>query len=149
MNQRLLGSFTVALAALFAGAAIYITLVEQPARLVLDNRSLLLQWQNSYPLALRMQAPLAIATGLAGLWTWWLARGWRWILGAVLILANLPFTLTMLAPINNELTALAPDAAGPGSRALIEQWGTLHAVRSGLGILATVVFVWAHNHRQS
>src|SRR5262245_440823 len=148
MNERLIGSLAAAVAAFFAGAATYVIVAEQPARLLLDDRGLLLQWQTSYPLALKMQATLAIAAGFAGLWAWWLSRDWRWILGAVLILANWPYTFTILMPINNELAALAPDVAGARSRTLIEQWGTLHAVRSGLGIAAMAAFLWALNRRR-
>ncbi len=147
MSEKLLGSIAVALAAFFAGGATYITVVEQPARLLLDDRGLLIQWQHSYPLGLRMQSTLAIAAGFAGIVTWWMSRNWRWMLGTALILLNWPYTLIMLLPVNNELMAIAPDSAGGGMRALMERWGSLHAVRSGLGILAMVTFLWALNRR--
>lgn len=148
MNEKVLGSLAVALAAFFAGAATYITVAEQPARLLLDQRGLLLEWQTSYLIGMKMQGSIAIATGLAGIWAWWHARDWRWLIGAMLILANWPFTLIALGPINAELLALAPESAGDRSRALIEQWGTLHAVRSALGLLAAGAFLWALNRRQ-
>jgi anthrone oxygenase-like protein len=148
MNERLFGSAAVALAALFAGAALYITVAEQPARWLLDDRALLAEWQHSYPLALNMQAPLAIAASLAGVAAWWTSRDWRWLVGAVLILANWPFTLIVMLPVNNELAAIVPEAAGTGSRALIERWGSLHVVRGGLGLLATIAFLWALNRRK-
>ena len=52
---NLAGLLALALAALFAGAAVYISLIEQPARLLLDHRALLIEWQNTYPPAMRMQ----------------------------------------------------------------------------------------------
>ena len=39
--------------------------------------------------------------------------------------------------------AMPVDQAGPESRALIERWGRLHAVRTALGALATIIFLWA------
>ena len=66
-----IGSLGLALAAFFAGAAVYVSFVEQPARLLLDNRSLLVEWQNTYPAGMRMQGTLAIVAGLAGIWTAW------------------------------------------------------------------------------
>ena len=48
----------------------------------LDNRSLLIEWQHAYPAGAKMQGTLAIVTGLAGIWTAWVSRDWRWLLGA-------------------------------------------------------------------
>jgi hypothetical protein len=41
--------------------------------------------------------------------------------------------------------ATDPDQAGPHSRRLIEKWAGLHAVRSALGVLATIAFLWTLN----
>lgn len=70
---------------------------------------------------------------------------WRWVLGAVLILANWPYTLLGIMPTNHRLKAIAENDAGPSSRALLETWGRLHAVRTILGIAAALVFLWALN----
>ena len=53
-------------AAVFAGAAIYINLVEHPARMSLDTRAAAAQWAPSYQRATLMQAPLAVLSFLAG-----------------------------------------------------------------------------------
>ena len=142
MRANFPGLIALVLAAFFTGAAVYISLIEQPARLLLDHRGLLIEWQNTYPSATRMQGAIAITAALAALWATWSSRDWRWLVGAVLILANWPYTFLALMPINHALMALAPDAASTSSRALIEQWGSLHAVRSGLGILATAALLW-------
>lgn len=149
MNQRVLGSLAVTFAAFFAGAAIYILVAEQPARLLLDSRNLLLEWQATYAVGVKMQGTVVILAGLAALGAWWLSRDWRWPLGALLILANWPFTLIVLRPINSELMTMAPHQAGTRTHALIEQWGNLHAVRGGLGTLALATFLWALNRRQT
>lgn len=136
------GLAALILAALFAGAAIYILVAEQPARLALADASLLRQWQESYPRAARMQAGFAVLASLAGALAFWRVRNPFWLVGAALMLANLPFTLIVIAPVNDALLALNAEQAA-ASRALIERWGTLHAVRAGLSVLATAAFIAA------
>jgi hypothetical protein len=89
-----------------------------------------------------MQAPLAIAGCLFGLIAWWQTKELGFLIGASAMIANWPWTLLGIMPTNNALMATKVAAAGPQSRALVVKWGTLHAVRTVLGIVA-VVFFWA------
>lgn len=139
----IVGQFALLTAAVFAGAALYISAVEQPARLALDPRALLIEWKPAYKRGTAMQAPLAIAGGLLGLAAWWQTGALAWALGALLMLANWPVTLLAIMPTNRRLMVTEPASAGPDSRALIERWGTLHAVRTALGIAASAVFLAA------
>jgi hypothetical protein len=144
---RFAGPLALALAALFTGAAIYILVAEQPARLLLDDQALLRQWQAAIGPATRMQATLAVLTAICGFISWRGAGERSWLIGAAAMLINLPFTLLVIAPINAELLALPTDQAGATSRALIRRWGELHAVRAGLGLLTTGLFTWAVTRR--
>ncbi|WP_332680829.1 DUF1772 domain-containing protein [Bosea sp. (in: a-proteobacteria)] len=139
----LAGLSALILATLFAGAAVYILVAEQPARLALDEAPLLLQWQESYPRAARMQAGLAVLAGIVGGLAFWRSRDPLWLVGAVLMLANLPFTLIVIAPVNDALLASSLDQAGTASRALIERWGSLHAWRAGFALLALAAYAGA------
>jgi hypothetical protein len=67
----------------------------------------------------------------------------RWFLGAVVLVANWPFTLRAIMPTNRQLKNTPPDQAGPETRALLQKWGRLHAVRTALGAGATLIFFWA------
>lgn len=139
----MLGLLALSLAAAFAGAAIYINAAEQPARLMLDDHALVAQWKPSYARAATMQSSLALVSGLAGFGAVWLTGDWRWTAGAVLILANWPYTLLIVMPTNARIEAVAPEQASLSVRADIQRWGRLHAVRSVLGVAATFAFLWS------
>ncbi len=138
----LAGHLALTTAALFAGAAIYINVAEQPARLQLDDRALLTEWKPAYKRGFAMQAPLAIVSFLLGTLAAWQTGNWLWFIGGVLMVLNWPYTLLVIMPTNNRLMALDPEAT-PEIRALVKTWGHLHAVRSALGAAATLIFLTA------
>lgn len=139
----LVGQLALIAASLFTGAALYINWAEQPARLGLDDRALLQEWKPSYARGFSMQATLAVVGFLFGVAAWWSSDQWLWLAGAVLIVANWPYTMLGIMPTNHKLNAIAPEAAGSDSRALIQTWGALHAVRTALGVMATLTFLAA------
>jgi anthrone oxygenase-like protein len=139
----LAGQLALVLSAVFAGAAFYVNFAEHPARMELDDRNLLKQWKPSYDAGAVMQASLAAVAGALGLIAAWTTRDWRWVAGAVLILANWPYTMISIIPTNHKLKAIAEADAGPTSRALLVSWGRLHAVRTALGIAAVLAYLWA------
>lgn len=130
-------------ATLFAGAALYISLVEHPARLELADAPLLTQWQPSYRRALPIQSGLAAVGGVLGLVVGYLSADWRWLAGSILLLGNWPFTLLAILPVNKQLMAMQEHEAGAASRAMLVQWGKLHNVRSALGAATMLLFAWA------
>jgi len=88
-----------------------------------------------------MQATLAMVAGVLGLAASWQLQDWRWIIGAVLMLANMPYTLLVIMPTNKRLTAWPAGTAGAQSRALIVSWAKLHAVRTALGVAAVATYL--------
>jgi anthrone oxygenase-like protein len=109
----------------------------------MDDQSLLREWKPSYKRGFAMQAPLAIIGFLLGILAWWQTGVWQWGLGAVVIVANWPYTLFVIMPTNNLLMTTDPAAASIVSRDLIKQWGRQHAVRTALGLASTMIFLWA------
>lgn len=69
-------------------------------------------------------------------------RDLAWIVGTGLMLANMPFTLLFILPTNKRLMATEEKGANASTRADLEHWGKLHAVRTGLGIAATFAFLY-------
>jgi hypothetical protein len=139
----IVGLLALVAAAAFAGAAIYVNVAEQPARLALEDRAMLAQWKRSYDNASVMQAGLALVACALGVVAFLQDHDWRWLLGALLILAPWPWTLLVILPVNRRLKATAPDAAQNDTRASVEHWGRLHAGRSAFGVAATLVYLWA------
>lgn len=138
-----LGQLALVVAAVFTGAAFYINVVEQPARLALDDGAALAHWKPAYRRGFAMEASLAAAGAVLGAAAFAASGDWHWIAGAVLLLANWPFTLIGIMPTNSALLAAPEGEAGPATRRLIANWGQLHMVRTGFGLLATLVFLWA------
>jgi Anthrone oxygenase len=139
----LAGELTTVAAALFTGAAIYINVAEQPARQALAAAAMLAQWQASYRRAVLMQASLALIGGALGCLAAYQRGDARWLLAGILLLANWPYTLICIKPVNDALDRLPAAEAEPAARRLIASWGRLHAGRSGLGAAAVLVCVWA------
>src|SRR5260221_12318893 len=134
----LAGQLALLVAALFAGAAVYVSVAEQPARLTLDDHALLTEWKPSYSRGAAMQAPLALIGFLLGLLAWWQTGRWPWLLGAALLVANWPYTLIVILPTNRKLMAANPANPPPEIRSPIEKRGELHAGRTALGLAATL-----------
>jgi hypothetical protein len=139
----LIAQLALLAASLFAGAAVYVSIAEHPARLVLDDEAALAQWKPSYARGKIMQAGLALVGGALAFWVWWHSLNQLWLIGALLLLANWPVTLLIILPVNRKLEAIAPGAAGPETRTLLERWGRLHAIRSALGAAAALVMLCA------
>jgi anthrone oxygenase-like protein len=139
----MIGLLALVASAIFTGAAVYVNVAEQPARLALDDRALLTEWKPSYRRGAAMQAPLALAGCLLGLIAWWQASHPGFLIGALAMIAPWPWTLIAIKPTNDALLAAEPACAGPQTRALIVKWGGLHGVRTAFGALATLAFLWA------
>jgi hypothetical protein len=138
-----IGLLALMAAAIFFGAAIYVSVAEQPARLALDDRALLAEWKPSYKRGTAMQAPLALLGFALGMIAWWQSSHPGFLIGAIAMIAPWPWTLFAIKPTNDALTATDLERAGAASRALIVRWGALHAVRTALGALASLSFLWA------
>jgi len=135
---ELIATFCVAL---FAGAAIYINLVEHPARLESGTAAAVQEWRPSYRRATIMQASLAVVGLLSAVGAWLQGRGVVALIGGVLLGTVVPFTLLVIFPTNRALEDPALDVGSHRASELLAKWNRLHAVRSAVGLAALVVFL--------
>ena len=127
---------------IFAGAAVYINFVEQPARLSCSVELAVTEWRPSYKRGTLMQAPLALVGSLAALISWWFDRDLAWLIGGLLLLLIVPFTLVVIFPTNKRLESQGLDLRSEEARRLLRHWGRLHAVRSILSVVAFIIFLF-------
>ena len=66
-----------------------------------------------------MQSSFVIMSGALGVLVYFGTWDWRWLLGAVLILAN-PYTLGFVLPVNQRLETMLPGSANAETRGLVE-----------------------------
>jgi hypothetical protein len=135
-TEMLLALLATLCAGLFAGAAIYITLVEHPARLECGTELAVTEFGPSYRRATLMQASLATVGLAAALVAWLQGRGIIVLLGGLLLGAVIPFTLLVILPTNKRLLDPELDRRSTEAATLLDRWGRLHAARSVLSGLA-------------
>ena len=134
------GPLALAFAAAFVGAALYTVLVEQPARLALDDREMVKEWTPSDRRGVAMLSLLALVSAVLAL-VEYRSGDVRWLVGAAFIIASWPYTFFVVVPLNNRL--LAAGAEDAGARGLMGAWGLLEWGQVALGLVACGVFVWA------
>jgi uncharacterized membrane protein len=127
----------------FFGAAVYINLVEQPARISCGTPLALTQWRPSYRRGTLMQAPLALVGSLSALIAWRFEGGTAWLVGGLLLLLPVPLTLVVILPTNKRLESQELDLRSEEAGRLLRRWGRLHAIRSILSCAAFLVFLSA------
>jgi len=126
-------------AGLFAGAALYVSLVEHPARIACGPTLALAEFRPSYRRGAVMQASLAAVGSLAGVAAWARGDGAVMLVAGLLLAAVIAFTLIVILPTNKRLLDPALDSRSPEALMLLARWARLHAVRTGAGTLALLL----------
>ena len=140
--MNLISEVTAGFAAgVFAGAAVYVSLVEHPARLSCGLSVAIDEFAPSYRRAAVMQAALALIGTIAALARWGAGGPPGWLLGGVLLGSVIPFTLVVIRPTNQRLLDASLPKASPEAAALLARWGWLHAVRTAVGLAAFATFL--------
>jgi len=128
---------------LFAGAALYISFVEHPARMQSGTTIALAEFAPSYKRATIMQASLAALGTIAATAAWLQGAPAPWLIGGLLLGAVIPFTLIVILPTNKRLLDPSLDKDSKLADQLLHRWAKLHAVRTALSLASFLVFLFA------
>ena len=124
---------------LFAGAALYVSLVEHPARMANTLEVALAEFRPSYKRAAVMQVILAVIGVAGAIGAYFLGRGISTLVAGIVLAIVVPFTLIVIMPINRQLLDETRTARTDDTQVLLEKWGRLHNVRTIASLLALAI----------
>jgi hypothetical protein len=127
---------------LFTGAAVYVNLVEHPARMECGVELAATEFPPSYRRGTIMQVTLAAVGLISSIAAWLTGATFWWLVGGVMLGAVIPFTLIAILPTNKQLLSPTLDKRSAQAGQLLARWGRLHAVRSVLSALAFVLMLY-------
>ena len=136
-------SLAILCSGLFAGAALYVSFVERPARMLCGTTLALTQFAPSYKRATVMQTSLAALGTLAAIAAWPQGAPAPWLVGGLLLGAVIPFTLIVILPTNKRLLDPSLDKNSKLAEQLLQHWAMLHAVRSALSLASFLAFLFS------
>ena len=124
---------------LFAGAALYVSLVEHPARMSCDVSVALTEFRPSYKRAAVMQATLASVGAAAAVVAYYFGNGVSALVAGIVLATVIPWTLIVIMPINRELMDETRTSQTPDTDVLLKKWARLHMVRTVASLLALAI----------
>jgi hypothetical protein len=124
---------------LFAGAALYVSLVEHPARLACSTDVALAEWRPSYKRAAIMQVILAIGGVLSAIGAYMSGSGTSVLVAGIVLATVVPWTLIIIMPTNRQLLDPSRVSSTPDTDVLLKKWGRLHTIRTVASLLALVI----------
>jgi hypothetical protein len=141
--MRQIAEFVAVLScSLFTGAAVYVSLVEHPARMECGVEIAAAEFSPSYRRGTIMQVTLAAVCLLSSIAAWLAGATFWWVIAGVLQVSVIPFTLLVILPTNKQLLSPTLDRRSAQTERLLASWGRLHAVRTVLSALALLIFLY-------
>ncbi len=141
--ENLFGFMAAVCCGLFAGAALYVNLVEHPARMECGTELAATEFAPGYRRAKVLQVSLALIGALCGTLAWFWDRSLSSLIAAGLLLSVILFTLIFMLPANKQLLDPSLDRRSEKAHLLLTRWGRLHAVRTVVSLAALVLFLMA------
>ena len=138
----LLLAITTAIAGTFFGAALYVNLVEHPARVACGTALAIREFGPSYRRGAVMQGSLSALGCVIGLTAAWQLHDVHVAINAILLGLPVPVTLLIIMPVNKQLLDPALQGESPRASQLLARWNRLHWSRTILGGLAFLLFIF-------
>lgn len=127
----------------FFGAAVYISIAQHPATMKTGISFAGIFFPPMYKLAAPMQIVSALGGTLAGLVQWFFDGSGLWLVGAVLLIFVIPYTVIVLKPINDQLLDSEAKRTESETESLLKQWAPRHWVRSVASGLSFAIYLFA------
>jgi hypothetical protein len=141
--MRQIAEFVAVLtSSLFTGAAVYLSLVEHPARMECGAEIAATEFPPSYRRATVLQATLAAVGLVSSIAAWLAGASLLWAIAGMLLGSVIPFTLIVILPTNKQLLSPTLDRRSAEAARLLARWGRLHSVRTILSALALLLFLY-------
>ena len=141
--EQLIYTCALAIAGLFTGGSLFISLVDVPARAALDPLAGREHFRQMYPRATALQAPLAAGGSITALALWLLTGSPNGLLAGLALGAVVVYTLVVLMPVNRLLMDSSSELQAADIVGLLDSWSKKHAVRTVLGGIAYLVLLVA------
>jgi hypothetical protein len=137
------GFIAFALACVFVGASLYITIVEQPARLSLQPRAMVQEWTPSNRRGFVLTSAVALLASVLAYVDFAGSADARLLIGGTVILASWPYAFFVIVPVNVLLYAMPSQGARSTVRELMREWGLLEWGQIAIGLIACWFLGWA------
>ena len=127
--------------ALFAGAALYVSIIEHPARMSAGISVALQEFRPSYRRGAVLQVSMAVIAFVSSFALSLLTSQWIWFLGGGMTGLMPPFTLIFIMPTNRILLDATSPLKESDARKLLDRWGRLHLIRTIAGMVGFAVLL--------
>ena len=142
-NDRMIALKFIAImcSALFAGAALYVSIIEHPARMSAGIVVALQEFRPSYRRGAVLQVSMAVIAFVSSFALSLFTSQWIWFLGGGMTGLMLPFTLIFIMPTNRILLDTTSPLKESDARKLLDRWGRLHLIRTIAGMLGFAILL--------
>jgi hypothetical protein len=136
------GLFAFASACTFLGAALYITIVEQPARMSLSPGAMVEEWGPSHRRGFVMLSAIALLAALLAYVDYAASRDARLLAGGTVMLASWLYTFFVVVPVDVMIVALPAERTRAAARELMREWGLLEWGQTAIAAAACILLGW-------